>query len=90
MSNPEPSEETAHTIVGHRVRSLREEQGISLRAFAEKTGIHRAHLSQIELGRVNVTLDTLLCIAYALEVEVSQLLRPLDTRRELYLASRKI
>jgi transcriptional regulator with XRE-family HTH domain len=89
MSTPEPSDETALTIFGHRVRSLREEQGLSLRRFAEKTGIHRAHLSQIELGRVNVTLDTLLCLADTLDIEVSQLLRPLDTRRELYVASRK-
>jgi transcriptional regulator with XRE-family HTH domain len=89
MSNPEPSDETALTLFGHRVRSLREEQGHSLRGFAEKTGIHRSHLSQIELGRVNVTLDTLLCLAYALDIDASQLLSPLDNRRELYLVPRK-
>lgn len=89
MANPEPSDETALTIFGHRVRLLREEQGLSLRRFAEKTGIHRSHLSQIELGRVNVTLETLLCLAYELEVDASQLLRPLDTHRDLYRSSGK-
>lgn len=90
MSNPESSDETARTIFGNTVRSLREEQGYSLRGFAEKTGIHRSYLSEIENGKVNVTLDTLLCLADALDIEVSQLLRPLDTRRELYHASRKV
>ncbi|MDH3598016.1 MAG: helix-turn-helix domain-containing protein [Candidatus Tectomicrobia bacterium] len=90
MSNPEPSDETALTIFGRRVRSLREEQGYSLRGFAEKTGIQRSHLSEIENGKVNVTLDTLLCLADALDLQVSQLLHPLDTRRELYHASRKV
>jgi transcriptional regulator with XRE-family HTH domain len=89
MSNPEPSDETALTIFGRRVRSLREEQGLSLLRFADKTGIHRSHLSQIELGRVNVTLDTLFCLADALDTDVSQLLRPLDGRRELYIEFRK-
>lgn len=84
MSNPEPTDETALTIFGQRVRSLREEQGLSLRQFAQKTGINRSHLSRIELGRVSVTLDTLLWLAHALDIEASQLLRPLDTRRELY------
>jgi transcriptional regulator with XRE-family HTH domain len=87
MSNPESSDETALTIFGHRVRSLREERHYSLREFAVRTGIHRSHLSRIELGRVSVTLDTLLCLAHALDIEASQLLRPLDTRRELYRPS---
>ena len=85
MSNPESSDETALTIFGRRVRSLREEQGHSLRGFARTTGINRSHLSDIELGRVNVTLETLMCLAYALEVDVAELLRPLDSRRDLYL-----
>jgi transcriptional regulator with XRE-family HTH domain len=89
MSNPEPSDETALTIFGRRVRSLRKEQGHSLRGFAKITGINRSHLSDIELGRVNVTLETLMCLAYALEVDVAELLRPLDSRRDLYLESKK-
>ncbi|MEE8302221.1 MAG: helix-turn-helix transcriptional regulator [Candidatus Tectomicrobia bacterium] len=89
MSNPDPSDETALTIFGRTVRAFRKEQGLSLRGFAEKTGIHRSHLSQIELGRVSVTLDTLLCLAYALDMEVSELLRPLDMHRELYRATGK-
>lgn len=89
MSNPESSDETALTIFGRRVRSLRKEQGHSLRGFAKITGINRSHLSDIELGRVNVTLETLMCLAYALEVDVAELLRPLDSRRDLYLESKK-
>ena len=84
MPNSESSDETALTIFGQRVRSLRQDQSLSLLKFAEKAGIHRSHLSEIELGRVSVTLDTLFCLADALGTDASQLLRPLDGRRELY------
>ena len=85
MSNPKPSNETALSILGQRIRSFREQQGFSLRAFAEKTRIHPSHLSQIELGRINITMETLLCLAYELDVDASELVRPLDNRRTLYL-----
>ena len=89
MSNPETPDETALTILGERVRVLREEQGFSLRGFAAKTGIHPSHLSQIELGRVSVTFYTFLCLAHALNINASELLRPLDSRQELYLPPEK-
>ena len=88
MSNPESTDETALQLFGQRVRSLREQQGFSLRGFAKHTGINRSHLSDIELGRVGVTLDTLLYLAYVLDVNASELLQPLDERRELYLKSK--
>lgn len=87
MAHFNSADETALTILGHHVRALRKAQGHSLRGFAAKTGLNRSHLSDIELGRVNVTVDTLLCLAYALDIGVSHLLHPLDSRRDLYRPS---
>ena len=90
MPNPKPSDETALRILGHTVRSFREAKGLSLRQFAKVTGINRSHLSKIELGQISVTMDTLLYLAHSLDIEVSRLLRPLDTRRELYVPRKNL
>ena len=43
-------------------------------AFADFCGIHRSHMGEIERGRANVTLLTLLIIAKQLQVTASALL----------------
>lgn len=45
--------------VGARVRELRKAKGISQEAFADACGLHRTHMSLLERGRVNVTVNTL-------------------------------
>ena len=62
--------------VGYCVAKLREASGMTLRELAEKTGIAFNHISRIEQGKYNVTIDTLAIIANALGCEV--LLAPLD------------
>lgn len=60
--------------VGLRIRSGRAEQGLSLRKLGLMTGIDYAYLSNIENGRVNFTIDTLLKISDALGIDVPNLL----------------
>jgi transcriptional regulator with XRE-family HTH domain len=38
--------------LGRKLQKAREERGWSLREVEEKTGIHNAHLSQIEKGKI--------------------------------------
>src|SRR6476660_6261867 len=49
-----------------RMRELREEDGLSLADVAERTGMDKAFVSRLELGRGNPTVDTLARYAAAL------------------------
>lgn len=58
-----------------RVRQIREAQGLSQEAFAEKAGLKYKHYQAIEAGRKpNLQLPTLIKIAQALGLEPWQLL----------------
>jgi transcriptional regulator with XRE-family HTH domain len=63
--------------LGAKVRALRKKHGWSQDVFADKTGLHRAHIGEIERGESNVTLQTLKILADALEVRVEDLVRGL-------------
>jgi transcriptional regulator with XRE-family HTH domain len=52
--------------VGNRLRSAREDRGISLRELARRVGVSPSLVSQIELDRVNPSVSTL----YALVTEL--------------------
>lgn len=65
-------------------RLLREERirrGISMKALAEKSGLSRAMVSYVEREMRNPTLDTLLRIAAALDVDLWKLLKRASTTR---------
>jgi transcriptional regulator with XRE-family HTH domain len=59
--------------VGAKVRALRREHGWSQDVFADRTGLHRAHVGEIERGESNVTLQTLKILADALDVRIEDL-----------------
>src|SRR5437868_5021142 len=67
---------TARSL-GEAVRLLREEQGLTLRALAEKVGVSAPFLSDLEHGRRQT--DRYEALAEALNVPVAEL-RELDTR----------
>ena len=60
---------------GAAVRRLREKQGYSQEAFAEKIRVHRTYLGGIERGERNPTLASIFRIAEALNVPAWRLLR---------------
>lgn len=66
--------------IGAAIRAARVATGISQGELGDRTGISRASISQIEIGRQHATLETLWSIAAALGVNVSQLL---DSSTEL-------
>jgi transcriptional regulator with XRE-family HTH domain len=61
--------------VGATVRRLRQELGWTQDVLAEKAGLHRTHLGEIERGETNVTLLTLKTLADTLRVRVADLVR---------------
>jgi transcriptional regulator with XRE-family HTH domain len=60
--------------VGMRIRKLRTEQGVSLRNFGKRAGVHPFHVMAIELGQLATTTKTLQAIAKALDVAPLDLL----------------
>ena len=59
--------------LARRVKERRQLSNLSQRDLAERAGIRQALVSQIELGEANVTLDSLLRIAIALDVDLAGL-----------------
>ncbi len=60
--------------MGARIKTLREQQGLSQRKLALMIGSNQTHIWQIENGTVNVGLDILCRLADALEVNVRDLI----------------
>jgi len=63
-------------VLASRVKGLRTDRHFSQAALAERAGMHRTYLSSIERGRRNVPLDTVCRLAWALGVDVRELLTP--------------
>jgi XRE family aerobic/anaerobic benzoate catabolism transcriptional regulator len=59
--------------LGRRVRALRAERNFSLQALAERAGMSRRFLVEIEAGRGNPSLDKLARLARALRVPLRDL-----------------
>lgn len=64
--------------VGARVRELRNAKKISQEAFADLCSLHRTHMSLLERGQVNITLNTLKVILDALHVKPSEFFRGIE------------
>ena len=60
--------------MGARIKTLREQQGLSQRKLALMIGSNQTHIWQIENGTVGVGLDILCRLADALEVNVRDLI----------------
>ena len=63
---------------GFALKSRREELGLTQEDFAEKAGIHRTYLSDIERGSRNVSLINIERIAGALALAISELFRRVE------------
>lgn len=64
------------SVLAANLRAFRQEQKLSQYALAERAGLHRSYVSAIERARHNVPLDTLCRLAWALGMEVRELLTP--------------
>ncbi len=72
-------------IVGDNLRRARKLKGLSLAGLSAASGVSRAMLSQVELGRSTPTVNLLWRIARALGVPFSALLTDTRSRRPLLL-----
>jgi transcriptional regulator with XRE-family HTH domain len=69
--------QAVYAKLGKSVRRLRRELGWTQDVLADRSGLHRAHIGEIERGETNVTLLTLKTLADALNVRITDLLRGL-------------
>lgn len=62
---------------GQRIRELRNSQGFSQEAFADRCGFVRTYMSRIETGTANPSLDAAKVLADGLGITLSELLQGL-------------
>lgn len=76
MAPPQPlADPLDPSVIGARVKALREASGLSLRDLAARSGVSAPMLSQVERGETSPTLTVASRIASGLELRLSQLLR---------------
>lgn len=68
---------------GHTLRRVRLEQGISQERFADLSDLHRTYISDIELGKRNVSLENIGKISEALNMKISELFREVENDASL-------
>lgn len=59
--------------IGANIRKVRMEKNVSQRKLAQQAGISNTYLSDIEVGRTNPSLKTLLKLAEALSIDIKEL-----------------
>lgn len=67
-------------VVGSNLRRLRIRRGLSLERLAQASGVSRAMLSQVELGRSTPTINVVWRVAHALQIPFSSLIAEDATR----------
>ncbi len=78
-STPPRPQNTLLQRFGATLRQYRQQRGLTQPALAASTGIRRAYISQIETGKRNIAVLTLLRLARALDIPAAWLLTGLDT-----------
>lgn len=58
---------------GQVIRSLRQSRNISQEKLGDLCGLHRTYISDIELGKRNVSLENIERMAIALNVRISDI-----------------
>lgn len=65
--------------VGRRVAELRGERGLTQEEFSAEVGVSLRYLQQVEAGRENLTIESLVKLARHLRVRVVALFEPAQT-----------
>lgn len=66
--------EAIGTLLGKRMRRIRQDKGLTLKEIEHRVGVSATHISEIERGKTSPTIQALEKIAAALEVLPSHLI----------------
>ena len=58
---------------GQAIRVLRQSKNLSQEKLADICGLHRTYISDVELGKRNVSLENIEKMAFALGVKISEI-----------------
>ena len=72
-THPDPMVEQVPAAVGRRVRESRSALGLTLDQLAERSGVSRRMIVNVEAGTSNASIATLLRLATALHVSLADL-----------------
>jgi transcriptional regulator with XRE-family HTH domain len=78
---PQPSPGDLLTAFGVAVRAMRRARGWSQEEFADRIGLHRTYIGDIERGERNLSLVNIGRIAAALDVSLSALMTEVERGR---------
>lgn len=59
--------------VGERLRAIRKEHGLTLKALSARSGVALSTLSKIELGQISVSYEKFAAVAHAMDVDIAAL-----------------
>jgi len=62
-------------LLGEQIVSIRKKKGMSQMELAYAIGMEKPNLRQIEKGKRNITIKTLLLISEGLEISMSELIK---------------
>ncbi|WP_410495704.1 helix-turn-helix transcriptional regulator [Cellulosilyticum sp. ST5] len=57
-----------YTVIGKRIKKIREKQGYTQEKVAETLGVSSAYISKIEIGKTSLSIETLASICECLEI----------------------
>ena len=60
-------------LVGIKIREIRNSLNLSQESFAEKVGLHRTYIGQVERAEKYITLKNIQKICYALKIDPKEL-----------------
>jgi len=66
----------AKIVFGVTLRRAREELGLSQELLAEKAGLHRTYIGQVERGERNISVDSMERLADAVGLQLWEMLQP--------------
>lgn len=75
-----PQSALCFSVLGKRIKQLRQEKGIDQKAFAFDCDISRTQLHHIEKGETDVRLGTLLKITTELDLPLSEFFQDLEEK----------
>ncbi|WP_371868730.1 helix-turn-helix domain-containing protein [Pseudoduganella ginsengisoli] len=61
---------------GHALRAAREMLGMSQEELAERAGLHRTYIGQVERGERNISVDSMERLAAAVKIDLWIMLTP--------------
>ena len=63
---------------GATVRDIRQNKHISQEQLAELSGLHRTYISDVELGKRNISFENMIKIAHALDTSLADIIKEVE------------